>query len=79
MPTEGLHGKGEGISPQACDTGIVAEMQQILADSAASMSPEQPLKSKAQKTQWWYQRLALDRRVQQLLSKLDRDWLGPWR
>jgi Peptidase family C50 len=54
---------------------LSAELQAILDDSAASMVAAESTPREA----WWRQRLRLDARMAALLSRLDGEWLGPWR
>ena len=62
------------VAPEA-----LREFGGILNDSAASMKTDVPLMTNADKSAWWKQRLALDRRMANLLKHLDTAWLGPWR
>lgn len=59
--------------------GALRAFESILSDSAVSMKAGVPLETTADKSAWWRQRLALDKRMADLLKHLDTAWLGHWR
>ncbi|MEW5310993.1 MAG: hypothetical protein WDW38_002743 [Sanguina aurantia] len=59
---------------------LLQQMQQLLSDSSISMKQDgEGVHSQESKLLWWRARVALDRRMEALLTAMDSDWLGPWR
>lgn len=69
------------VRSQAGAEGYRAELEGILADSAATMAAEASKEggSPERRRRWWKSRLALDARLATLLEHMDTDLLGPWR
>jgi hypothetical protein len=67
------------FSSHRSPSALVAELNAILEESAASMRGAAELASGKDKAAWWRTRLALDERLAALLQRAGRGWLGPWR
>ena len=76
-------GRGCGAAGGSSGRSVVEELGGIMAESGAGMKQEgegagAPLGQEG-RARWWRRRLALDRRLSDLLLHLDTSWLGPWR
>lgn len=73
--------ESEDASPYLQSAGALrAHFFKLLQDSSRTMSKDEfPLDTAAQRQKWWRARLELDRRMGQMLRRLQAEWLGPWR
>ena len=68
-------GEGEGLT----FNDVIGELDEILMQNNQTARDARNIESREDKIEWWSRRKELDKQLQNLLLRIERDWLGGFR